>query len=296
MNPYRSYLFVPGHKEGWAAKGATAGADAVILDLEDAVPPDAKARARELLSEAIEEARSIKPDIGIVVRVNHWSSEEAPLDYDAIVRHPVDAVMVPKIETVSELDRLDAVLEYLERFYSRPTPLEVVATLETARGVVERDAIARAPRVGAVLASTARGADIARSVGFTWTPGGQETLYLRSGVILAARAVPNCHPIVGLWQEIKDLDGLEAHARANRGLGFLGEVLIHPSHVETVNRIYSPDPAQVEYFRALIATYETAVAEGRGAAVYEGEHIDLAHVATAREYVAFADRITSAGG
>lgn len=295
MHPYRSYLFVPAHKEGWAAKGATAGADALILDLEDAVPPDAKARARELLPEAIAEARGIKPDIGIVVRVNHWSTAEAPDDYDAVVRHPVDAVMVPKIETATELDRLDAVLEYAERLHSRTQPLEVVATLETARGVVERDAIARAPRVGAMLASTARGADIARSVGFTWTPGGTETLYLRSGVILAARAVPNCHPIVGLWQEIKDLEGLEAHARANRGLGFLGEVLIHPSHVEVVNRVYSPDRVQVDYYRALIATYEDAVRHGRGAAVYEGEHIDLAHVVTAREFVAFADRISSLG-
>ncbi|HWE55729.1 MAG TPA: CoA ester lyase [Acidimicrobiales bacterium] len=293
MNPYRSYLFVPAHKAGWAAKGANAGADALILDLEDAVPPDAKAQAREMIPQAIAEARAIKRDIGIVVRVNHWSAAEAALDYDTVVRYQVDAVMVPKIERAVELERIDALLEYAERLAGRATPIEVVATLETARGVVERDAIARAPRVGAVLASTARGADIARSVGFTWTPGGTETLYLRSGVVLAARAVPNCHPIVGLWQEIKDLEGLEAHARANRGLGFLGEVLIHPSHIETVNRVYSPDEAQVQYYRALIAAYEEAVSDGRGAAVYEGEHIDLAHVATAREFVAFAERITA---
>jgi citrate lyase subunit beta/citryl-CoA lyase len=295
MEPYRSLLFVPAHKEGWAAKAAAAGPDCIILDLEDAVPADAKARAREQLPEAIAAARDARPGIGIIVRVNHWSSPEAPADYAAAAANLVDAVMVPKIETAVELDRIDAVLEYVERTQGRERPLEILATLETARGVAERDGIARAPRVGALLASTAKDADIARSVGFTWTAEGMETLYLRSGVVIASRAAPGCHPIVGLWQEIRDLEGLEKHARRNRDLGFVGEVIIHPSHVDVINRVYSPDPDRVDYYRGLIAAYEAAVRGGRGAATYQGEHIDHAHVATAREMVAFAERVQALG-
>ena len=288
MDPYRSMLFVPAHKEGWARKGAAANADAVILDLEDAVPPDQKAAARARLPEAIAEAREVKPNIGIVVRANHWSSPEAPADYEAIVRCGADAAMVPKVDDVHELVRLDAVLEHIERMAGGAKPLELIATLETARGVANRDAIANGPRVRGMLGASAKGADIARSIGFEWTAEGLETLFLRSGVVIASRAAVSCHPIVGMWQDIKDLEGFEKYSAAQRGLGFRGQVVIHPSHVEITNRAFSPSATQVAYYQGMVDAYEKAVAGGHGAVIYDGEHIDLAHVENAREVVAFA--------
>lgn len=293
MRPYRSLLFVPTHKQGWAAKAASARADALILDLEDAVPADQKALARETLPGAVAEARAARPNVGIVVRANHWSTPYAADDYATIARCDVDAVMVPKVESAHELVRLDAVLEFLERLGHKDEPVEFVATLETAKGVANCTTIAAAPRVAGVLSSAARDADIARSVGFTWTPGGSETLFLRSAVIIASRAVPNCHPTVGLWQDIKDLDGLRTYAQMQRDLGFLGQVLIHPSHVEIVNEVFTPSPETVARYKGMLAAYDEAVANGRGAVVYDGEHVDEAHATTAREVVEFAEQIAA---
>ena len=146
MRPYRSLLFVPAHKEGWAAKAANSGADALILDLEDAVPPDQKTQAREMLPAAIAEARSIRPNIGIVVRTNHWSTEFAPEDYEAVAATDADAVMVPKVQSRDEVVRLDAVLEHVERRCERNRVIELIATLETAAGVAHCGEIVTGPR------------------------------------------------------------------------------------------------------------------------------------------------------
>jgi citrate lyase subunit beta/citryl-CoA lyase len=143
------------------------------------------------------------------------------------------------------------------------------------------------PRVAGAMAAAARDGDLAREMGYEWSPAGLETLYFRSRTVLACRAAGR-HPVVGLWQELNDLDGLRAFADTNRALGFRGQVVIHPSHVPVVNEAYSPTPAQLDRYRAMIAAFEAAGRSGAGAVEFDGEHIDIAHVTTAREILAVA--------
>jgi len=138
------------------------------------------------------------------------------------------------------------------------------------------------------MAAAAKDADISREVGFRWSAAGLETMYLRSKVVLAARSAGLDHIVLGLWQDVQDLQGLRAFAEANRDLGFGGQVLIHPSHVEVVNEIYAPSDAELERLRRLVAAYEHGARQGQGAVTFDGEHIDLAHVQSALSILAAA--------
>jgi citrate lyase subunit beta / citryl-CoA lyase len=292
VQPYRSLLFVPAHKPDWVAKALRAEVDAIILDLEDAVPEDAKASARDNLADAIAEMRSTAPHVGAVVRPNAVTSAHGAADLEAAVLAGADVLLVPKVDTFQQLDRLDAVLSHVERradVDDRRT--EVIASLESARGLLNADTIAAAPRLDGALAAAARDGDTARSVGFRWSAHGTETLAFRSRVVLACRAAGERHPVVGLWQDVHDLEGLRTFAEANRDLGFRGQVIIHPAHAEPVNTAYTPAPELVAYYEGMIEAWEAASAEGQGAVAYDGDHIDIAHVRTARETVAFARRL-----
>ena len=113
-----------------------------------------------------------------------------------------------------------------------------------------------------LMAAAAKDADISREVGFRWTPAGLETLYFRSRVVLAARAAGLNHVVLGLWQSIKELDGLRAFAQSNRDVGYGGQVVIHPSHVSIVNDAYSPSENELERFASMVAAYEAGSSEG----------------------------------
>jgi citrate lyase subunit beta/citryl-CoA lyase len=138
------------------------------------------------------------------------------------------------------------------------------------------------------MAAAAKDADVSREVGFTWTAGGQETLYLRSRVVLAARAAGLRSIVLGLWQEVHNLDGLREFASANHGLGYTGQVLIHPTHAAVANEEYGLSDYMRTYYEGLITAFETGQREGHGAVSYRGDHIDLAHANHARQALALA--------
>jgi citrate lyase subunit beta/citryl-CoA lyase len=138
-----------------------------------------------------------------------------------------------------------------------------------------------------MIGPTAEHADIARAVGYQWTPEGEETLYLRSRILLACREA-GIHPLTGLWERLEDLAGLKAFAEKGRQLGFRGMIAIHPSHVAAVNEAFTASAADVEFHEGLVAAYEKAAAAGDGAVRYRGVHIDKAHADTAREWLGHA--------
>ena len=283
---YRSLLFVPAHKGDWVPKALRVHPDAIILDLEDAVPESAKRDARDGLAAAVRTIRAADEQagtsVGVVVRVNAWNTEHGPADLHAAVAAGADDILAPKISDARELVRLDAVLSYLERTTDAVDgSTRVIASLETAAGLVAAASIAAAPRVVACVAAAAKDGDTARSVGFRWSAEGLETLAWRTNAVVACRAA-GAHPIVGVWQEVHDLDGLSAFADANRAIGYGGQVVIHPSHVGPVNAAFAPTEAEIRYYEGLLAAVAEAEREGRGAVAYEGDHVDAAHVATAR--------------
>jgi citrate lyase subunit beta/citryl-CoA lyase len=287
MKPTRSFLFVPGVRESWIDKSVEAGADALILDLEDSVPLEAKVMARDCVAGKI--APLAAAGQRVWVRINRSPHLFDFADIKAVVREGLEGIVLPKPQgpddirlgaaMVAEAESLAGLAFGLIRFH---------VILETARSLELAHEIAKHDRVAAIAGAPAKNADVARSVGFQWTREGLESLYFRSRVVLAARAEGKL-PIGGLWQDVHDLQGLETFAKFNRQLGFAGEVVLHPSNVAAINRIYAPSEEEIAYFTAMVRAYEGAKAAGHAAVVYDGEHIDTAHVKTAREILALAE-------
>jgi len=284
----RSLLFVPGHRETWPAKAVASGTDGVILDLEDSVPANLKAEAREIVASSIRALASGDKKVGIYVRLNSLESGLAGDDIERVTIKGLDGFLLPKTYGEKDIIAFDALVSHYERRNGVPLgTVEFVLSLETAQAYAACERmIAASPRVATLFAGTARDADVSRSIGFQFTPDGFETLYLRSRALLATRAAGLEFPIVGLWQDLNDPEGARRFAEQNRQLGFRGQVLIHPSHVAMVNEIYSPSADDVVFYAGMIEAFEKAEAQGIAAVSYEGHHIDYAHVKTAREVLA----------
>lgn len=280
MKAIRSVLFVPGHKADWIQKAFNSEADGVIIDLEDSVPETDKELARTNAREAIQ---AYKGEKTLLVRPNALDTNHFGKDVAQVSVNGLAALLLPKLFSRDDIVRFDALISAAE-IENEVTHgyIELIPTLETAASVNLVDSLLTAPRIGGVMAAAAKDADISREVGFTWTEGGLETLYLRSKVVVAARAAGLRCIILGLWQDVKNLDGMRGFAVANSGLGYTGQVIIHPSHAPIANEEYGLNEKQIDYYRRLIAAFEAGTAQGHGAVSFEGEHIDLAHANHAR--------------
>jgi len=287
MKPLRSLLFVPGHREGWAAKAVAADADAIILDLEDSVPADNKANAREMVAATIRDLARNNLGLAIYIRLNSLESGLAGDDLEKVAIEGCDGFLLPKTYGARDVITFEALTAHFERRNGVPEGrLEFILSLETAQAYADCENMIKAsPRCATLFAGTARDADVSRSVGFEFTPEGLETIYLRSRAVLATRAAGKDFPIVGLWQDLKDVDGAWKFARQNRQLGFRGMVVIHPSHVVVANEVFMPSASDIAFYQGMIDAYEAAIAKGFAALDYEGMHVDLAHVKTAREVI-----------
>jgi citrate lyase subunit beta/citryl-CoA lyase len=287
--PYRTLLFVPGHKTAWVDKAIDSGADAIVLDLEDSVPDAEKESARALVRESIERVRKTNTDIGLLVRVNGLATRLTGADLEVVVGHGLDGIFAPKIEDATDVVRYDALLDHFEN-RNGTSELQYVVPVETVRAIQNCRQIALAsPRVGAMIGPTAEHADIAREVGFEFTPEGLETLYLRSRVLLACREA-GIHALTALWERLEDLDGLRRFAEFGRQLGFRGMIAIHPRHVEVINDVFSAGADQIEFYEGMVTAYESAAADGHGALRYRGLHIDKAHYDKAVQWLERAHR------
>ncbi|MEV0378926.1 CoA ester lyase [Nonomuraea sp. NPDC050643] len=280
-DPLRSLLFVPGTRTDWLAKARAAGADAAILDLEDAVPSAGKAEALRAVAEAV--AGHGGP-MALFVRVNPLDGWAAAEELRAIAHERLAGVVLPKVTGPADVRFADRLLGWCERERGLPPGhLALVPLLETASGLREAYEVGRAAgRVAYLGAVTAPGGDVERAVGYRWSPEGTETLGLRSRVLLDVRAAGAPNPVAGLWTRVADLDGLRAFAAQNRALGYEGMLAIHPSHVPVINEVFSPGPEELARCARLVAAVEAAQAAGAGAVTFEGEMVDEAMAATAR--------------
>jgi citrate lyase subunit beta/citryl-CoA lyase len=290
MKPIRSLLFMPGHRPELVDKGVASGADAIVLDLEDAVPGADKIRARQTVAASVERVRADGSKVGLFVRPNGLATGMTGGDLMGVVRPGLDGVFTSKIETVRDIHHYEALIDHAEH-ESAATGLVMIHPTETAKAMQNvDDLVAASLRTVAFVGATARHADVSRALGFEWSPDGFESLYYRSRVLVACRA-NGVHPLTGLWEDVRDLDGLRAFAEQGRGLGFRGMIVIHPSHVPVVNEVFTPTAEQIEFYRGMIEAFEAAEAEGRAALMYEGRHIDIAHVETARAWLTVAEEL-----
>jgi len=286
MKPIRSFLFIPGNKPTWIEKVVAFKPDALILDLEDSVPPDLKVEARSIVKSRL--AWLAEQNQRVYVRINR-----SPHLYDfddilAVVGPHVEGIMISKPIGPEDIDTVSAMLSEAE--YRNNAPIgstRVIPLLETARAAELCYEIAIRERVPAIVGATAKNADVARALGYVWSPDGRETLYLKSRAVMAARAAGKL-PIGGVWQQVHDLEGLKKSAEKDRALGMTGELLLHPSNVATANQVYSPTSEEVAFYHGMIAALDKAQSEGRASCIYDGEHIDIAHVKTARQIIALS--------
>jgi citrate lyase subunit beta/citryl-CoA lyase len=295
VHPYRSILFVPGHKPAWASKAVAAGADCLVLDLEDSVSTDRKVEARAIVRETLRDLRSAHPRLGLFVRPNALDTRMSGADLEAVVGPELTGLFTPKIQNATDVVRWETLIDWFEA-RNGASGLEMIVPVEMVEAITNCTEIAGAsPRVGAMIGPTSEHADIARAVGYRQSPEGSETLYLRSRILLACRQF-GLHPLTGLWEDLGDLDGLRSFADYGLQLGFRGQIAIHPSHVPVVNEVYTPSDAEVAFHEGLVAAVEAAAAVGDGAVRYRGSHVDIAHAEKARDWLAHARLVRQEAG
>lgn len=284
MTPYRSMLFVPGHKPAWAEKAVDTGTDAIILDLEDSVPPQDKEAARDAARDTIGRLRKAGVRSDVWVRPNSSDTDHQVADFEAAMVHGLAGFFLPKVVDAAEVARIDAVVSHIEaREGMESGSVGLIITYETAESMANCEEIAAAsPRISTLLGGTGPGADVGRSLGFEFSPQGLESLYIRSRILLAARANGMHHPLGGVWQDIRDVEGCRAFAEDQRRLGYRGLVCIHPSHVAVANDVFTPSADVVDHARRTVEAYYKAEAAGHSAVAFEGQMIDLAHARTAQ--------------
>ncbi|WNF00863.1 CoA ester lyase [Streptomyces luomodiensis] len=281
----RSLLFVPGNRTAsWLPKARAAGADAVILDLEDAVPEADRAAALDQVTNALARQADTPGGPALFVRVtplDTWAAAEA---LRGICGPGLSGIVLPKVTGPDDIRLADRLLGWCEREHGLPRGhVALVPLLESARALHDAHGCAAAAgRVAYPGAITGAGGDVERAVGYRWSPQGCETHALRARVLLDVRAAGAPHPVAGLWTRVGDLDGLRAFAEQNRALGYAGMMAIHPSHVPVLNEVFAPSTAELERAARLVAAVEEAQADGTGAVTFEGEMVDEAMAATAR--------------
>jgi citrate lyase subunit beta/citryl-CoA lyase len=275
---WRSLLFVPVTVPKFVEGAPKRGADAIILDLEDSIPLADKERARGLVPEA---ARTVSiKGADVVVRVNRpWRM--LVRDLEAVVGPGVAALALPKIESAEHVQAIAEIVDELEleRGMARGTT-KFLPMIETASGFFRTEAIAKSH--SRVVALTVGAEDLALSVGML--PEAEALFYPKQHAIIAARAA-GILPLgfLGTVAEFADLDAFRATIRRSRRLGFLGAACIHPNQVAILNEEYRPPAAEVDHARRMVAAYETAIADGKGAVQFEGKMIDVPVVERAKQ-------------
>jgi citrate lyase subunit beta/citryl-CoA lyase len=225
----------------------------------------------------------------IYVRVNPTPYIYDLEDLHAVVQPGCEGLVLSKPGGPESIETLHAIVADIEHRKGMTVGhTRFIPTLETALSIQFAFEIACHSRVATLCAASARNGDVARAVGFEWTAEGHESLYLKSRAVLAVRAAGKACPLAGLWQDVHDLEGLERYCKFHRQLGFKGEIILHPSNVPVVNAVYTPSGEELTYYRGMVDAFETAEREGRAAIIYDGEHIDYAHVKTAREMLELA--------
>lgn len=274
----RSLLAVPATNARFLEKGAQSAADAVFIDLEDAVVPELKREARARAIEAIGALDWGKRRL--LVRVNDLSSPWAEADLAELARAAarLGGVILPKCETPQDARRADDVLRTGEAASRRAAPLQLFALVETAKGVANCEAIAAAcPRMAGLLFGAG---DYQLDLGVLEPSGPFDFALAR--IANAARA-QGLVPIDAPFFDIRDAAGLRAACRHAQSLGFEGKMAIHPAQVEVIHEAFAPTAAQAAWAREVLEAMEAAAAQGRGAArTRDGKMIDLVHIRIAR--------------
>jgi citrate lyase subunit beta/citryl-CoA lyase len=299
--PRRSCLSVPGSSEKMLAKAPGLGADMVFLDLEDSVAPLEKEAARDNVVKAVNDLDW--GDIVLCVRVNAWDTRWTYRDVIHVVENAserLDEIMLPKVQSASEVQALDMLLTQIEETTSRPTRVGIEAQIETARGLIHvEDICAVSDRLETIIFGPA---DFAASTEMPVLTGGVEIPeypgdhfhYVFAKILMAGRA-NGLQVIDGPFLKIRELDALRDYSMRPRILGYDGKWALHPDQVKVINEVFTPTQEQFDRACEILEAYEQATTAGaagerRGAVMFGDEMIDEASRKMATKFVARGER------
>jgi citrate lyase subunit beta / citryl-CoA lyase len=282
--PRRSVLYMPGANERALEKAKGLPADALILDLEDAVAPDAKAEARDRVCAAAADG-----DYGhreVAIRANGLDTSWFADDVAAIAQAGPDALLVPKVDSIDDVRAIEEALEA----GGAPDQTRIWAMLETPSAVLRAPQITACSERLTVLVMGTN--DLVKELQAEFVPGRAPLSSALSWCVLAARDAGK-HILDGVFNDLDDPDGFEAECRQGRQFGFDGKTLIHPKQLEPCNRVFAPSDDEVERARTVIEAFEEVQREGRGVVTVGGRLIENLHVEQARRTLAQAEAIAA---
>lgn len=279
LRPRRSVLYMPGANERALEKAKTLETDALILDLEDAVAPDAKEQARDRVCAAA--ASGEYGNREITIRINGLGTQWHDADLATVVAAKPAAIVVPKVNSADEVRELDAAITAA----GGADDLALWAMIETPEAIRNVASIATASERLTVLVMGTN--DLVAELHAVHVPGRAPILTALSLSVLAARDAGKVI-LDGVYNDVKNAEGFEAECLQGRQFGFDGKTLIHPSQLEPANRLFAPSPSEVEHAQAVIAAFDEATTQGKGVATVNGKLIENLHVADAHRILAVA--------
>ncbi len=265
---FRSLIFVPGNNLRFLEKAKKLQADVVCFDLEDSVPDNEKNSARKLIKNALKSRSEYSSSI--FVRTNSPLSGKIPSDLKEIVQKGIDGIVIPKVNNVSELKKIQKILSGLEKS-KKLKPIQIIPSIESAEGVVNSYQIASfGKRVNAIVFGIF---DLLNDLGVEYTkdaPGGKYSRYK----IPVDAAAAGISAIDGIWQDLNDLKGLKKDCNFGKSLGYSGKSVIHPDQISTVHKSFYPNKTEILWAKKVCKVYLESTKKGKGATTVDGKMID----------------------
>ena len=287
---YRTLLFAPGSRPELLAKAQLGDADAMIFDLEDSVPLNAKDEARKNIADAL--AAGLKKPM--FLRISNPRAGDFMADLQVLANASsllnVAGIVLPKADDAEDIHAVAKALKDVESKHNmQEGTLSILPLIETCLGLRNGFDIAKASTrvIGMALASAEQG-DFMVDLGGRWTPRSLALAYPRSKLVVDARAAGVQWLVDGVFMNLKDTDMLREECLIARELGFVGKMAIHPTQVDVMHTVFSPSELEVAYARGLIAAFRDGEARGVGAVKYEGMMVDYANVRLAERTLALA--------
>jgi citrate lyase subunit beta/citryl-CoA lyase len=279
---FRSLIFVPGNNSRFLEKAKKLDADIVCFDLEDSVPDPEKKTARNLIKQALKSRHEYISSI--FVRVNSPESGKIPDDLKEIIQKGVDGIVIPKVNSVKELKKIEKNLLSLEKS-RKLNPIKIIPSIESAEGVVNTyDISSSSKRVSAVVFGVF---DLLNDLGLDYTKDSEGAKYSRAKIPVDAKAA-GVASIDAIWQDLKDFKGLERDCKIGKDLGYTGKSLIHPDQISVVHKIFFPTKSEILWAEKVFKTYTESIKQGKGATTVEGKMIDEVHFKQAESILKIA--------
>jgi citrate lyase subunit beta / citryl-CoA lyase len=267
----RSLLFVPGNNSRFLEKAKSLRADIICFDLEDSVPFEEKKSARNLIKNALQNRSEYNSEI--YVRTNSPISGLIPDDLKEIIQKGVDGIVIPKVDTASDIKKIEKIMLRLEK-KQKLKPIEIIASIESTKGVVNSYAIASSSkRVTALVFGVF---DLLNDLGVEYSKNPEGAIYSRTKIPVDAKAAGK-YAIDAIWQDIDDAAGLEHDSITAKNLGYVGKSIIHPNQIDIVHKVFYPTQPEIEWAKKVIKAYDLAKKNKKGATTVEGKMIDEVH-------------------